>query len=70
MDLIYISQGINKMHIMKQIKLGAGFIIFLLFFGVALLEAINTRNWMMVIFWAAIGLLFFVLDNQRSSRES
>jgi cell division protein FtsW (lipid II flippase) len=55
---------------MKQIKLGAGFVIFILFFGIALLEAINTRNWMMVIFWAAIGLLFFVLDNQRSSRES
>jgi len=30
---------------MKKIKLGTNFAVFLLFFGVAALEAFQTRNW-------------------------
>jgi len=49
---------------MKKIKPGAGFTIFLLFFGVALLEAFGKRNWMMIIFWLFIGALFLLLDTR------
>jgi hypothetical protein len=48
---------------MKKIKLGTNFTIFLLFFGVAMLETFQTRNWLKAVFWVAIGLVFLVADN-------
>jgi hypothetical protein len=36
--------------------------VFLLFFGVAAVEALQTRNWLKVGFWCAIGLVFLVAD--------
>ena len=49
---------------MKHIKLDA-FVIFALFFGVAALEAVQTRNWIKAAFWLAIGATFLVADNFR-----
>jgi hypothetical protein len=37
--------------------------VFLLFFGVAMLEAFQTRNWLKAIFWMAIGIVFLAADN-------
>lgn len=51
--------------IMKKIKLGANFTIFLLFFGVATLEAFQTSNWIKAGFWLAIGIVFLLADNLR-----
>jgi hypothetical protein len=48
---------------MKRIKLGANFTVFLLFFGVAALEAFQTRNLIKAVFWLAIGVVFLVADN-------
>ena len=39
--------------------------IFILFFGIATLDAIASRNWVRSIFWLAIGVGFLVLDNLR-----
>ena len=50
---------------MKRIKLGANFAVFLLFFGVAALEALQTRNWVKAALWLAIGSVFLVADNLR-----
>ena len=50
---------------MKKIKLGTNFTVFLLFFGVGILEAIQTNNWPKAAFWFAIGLVFLVADNLR-----
>ena len=36
--------------------------VFILFFGVAVIEAIQTQNWLKVIFWFAIGLVFLLGD--------
>lgn len=36
--------------------------VFILFFGVAVIEAIQTKNWLKVAFWFAIGLVFFLGD--------
>jgi hypothetical protein len=44
-------------------KLGANFAIFLFFFGFATLEAFQTRNWIKVLCWLAIGVAFHVADN-------
>jgi hypothetical protein len=55
----------NKLNEMKRFVPGPGFAIFLIFFGVSLLEAFQTKNWLRVFFWLAIGFLFLVLDNRR-----
>ena len=48
---------------MAKIKFGMNFAIFLLFFGVAVIEAIQTKNWLKVGFWIAISLVFLFADN-------
>ena len=48
---------------MRGIRLGTNFAIFVLFFGVALLEAFQTGNWIKAVFWVAIGIVFLVADN-------
>lgn len=48
---------------MKRINLGTNFIIFLLFFGVALLEAIKESNWLKAVLWAGVGIAFLLADN-------
>jgi hypothetical protein len=37
---------------------GTNVTIFLLFFGLTLLEALETRNWLRAVFWLAMGLVF------------
>ena len=48
---------------MKRIRLSTNFTVFLLFFGVALVEAFQTRNWLKAIFWVAIAMVFLIADN-------
>jgi len=52
---------------MKKIKLGTNFAVFLLFFGVASLEAFQTQNWIKAGFWVAIGIAFLVADNLKKT---
>ena len=47
-------------------KLGTNFAIFILFFGVAAVQAVQTQNWLMVAFWVAIGLVFLFADLKKS----
>jgi hypothetical protein len=56
--------------IMSGIKLGTNFTIFLLFFGVAALEALQTRNWIKAVFWAALGIVFLVADTSQRTSHS
>lgn len=51
---------------MKRLRLGTNFAVFLLFFGVATLEALQTRNWLKAGFWFAIGIVFLLTDNLRT----
>jgi hypothetical protein len=53
---------------MNKIKLSTNFTVFLLFFGVAALEAFQTSNWPMVLFWLAIGLVFLIADNLKKAK--
>lgn len=48
-----------------EIKFGMNFTVFLLFFGVAALEAFQTRNWTKAAFWLAISIVFLIADNPR-----
>lgn len=54
---------------MKKIRLGTNFTVFLLFFGVAVLEAFQTRNWIKSLFWLAIGIVFLAADNPGKKGE-
>lgn len=54
---------------MKNIRLGTNFAIFILFFGVALLEAIQGHNWLKAFLWLGIGLLFLAADNLRGKNR-
>jgi hypothetical protein len=44
-------------------RLGTHITVFLLFFGVASLEAFETRNWLKAILWGSIGPAFLLADN-------
>lgn len=48
---------------MRKITLGTNFTIFVLFFGLALLEAFQTRDWIRAAFWLAIAFVFLIADN-------
>jgi hypothetical protein len=48
---------------MRKIRLGANFAVFILFFGVGMLEAFQTSNWPKAAFWVAIGIVFLLADN-------
>lgn len=50
---------------MTRLKFSTNFTVFLLFFGVAMLEAFQTRNWIKAAFWLAIGIAFLLADNLR-----
>ena len=51
---------------MRQFKPGAGFAIFILFFGIALLESFQNHKWMIAIFWLLMGSLFILLDTRKN----
>jgi len=55
---------------MKNIELGTNFTIFILFFGVATLEAFESKNWVKAVFWLAIGVVFLVADNLKSKKAN
>ena len=46
---------------MKKLSF-TNFAVFILFFGVAAVEAFQTKNWLKVGFWCAIGLVFLIAD--------
>jgi uncharacterized membrane protein len=45
-----------------NMRLGTNSAIFILFFGVAVIQAIQTQNWLMVLMWVAIGSVFLWAD--------
>lgn len=47
---------------------GTNVTIFLLFFGLTLLEAVQTRDWLRAAFWLLIGLVFLTADGLRRER--
>lgn len=45
------------------------FTIFLLFFGIALLDAVQGGYWLRVLFWLAIAALFLYADRRQVSKR-
>lgn len=54
---------------MRKLRFGTNFTIFLLFFGLATLEALQTANWIRAGFWVAIGSAFLYLDSSHAPRR-
>lgn len=54
--------GIREVE-MRKIRFGAGFTIFVLFFGIATIDAVQTGNWLRAAFWVAVGCAFMYLDD-------
>jgi uncharacterized membrane protein len=54
---------------MGRLKFGTNFALFVLFFGVALLDAFQSGNWIRAIFWVAIGVTFIIGDNMRAKKQ-
>lgn len=54
---------------MKMIRPSTNLAVFVLFFGVATLEAFQTRNWLKAAFWLTIGIVFLVADNLFKKRR-
>ena len=47
-----------------------GMTIFILFFGVALIDAVRGGEWPRVAFWVAMGLMFFLLERRGLFRNT
>jgi len=47
---------------------GTNITIFLLFFGLSLLEALETRNWVRAAAWLTVGLVFLGADVRLGKR--
>jgi hypothetical protein len=59
--------AIENIEMKRKIHLSTNFAVFLLFFGVALFEAIRIQDWYKVAFWVAIGIVFLVADNLKKA---
>ena len=60
---------INELSIMKRIKFGTGFAVFVLFFGIAMLEAFRTRNLLSVAFWIIMAVAYLWMDNRKTNEQ-
>jgi hypothetical protein len=48
---------------MRALTPGTNVTVFLLFFGIALLDVMRGQHWLMAVFWVAIGLVFLRADS-------
>jgi hypothetical protein len=48
-----------------KMKLGHNAAVFILFFAVAVIQAVQTQNWLMVLMWIAIGSVFLWADTKK-----
>jgi len=53
---------------MEKMKAGSGFAIFIIFFGLAVVDAFRTQDWPEVIFWIFMGAFFLILDTGKNHR--
>ena len=53
---------------MRSPRVGTNVTVFLLFFGISLLDALQTHDWIRAAFWAAIGLVFLGADALKAPR--
>ena len=55
---------------MRNLHVGTNFAIFLLFFGLSLLESLRAHSWPMAVLWASFAVLFLVADRREHRAEA
>lgn len=55
---------------MRQKFTGTNITVFLLFFGLSMLEAFGSGNWITAALWLLVGILFLRVDLVRRSKTS
>lgn len=50
---------------MKRLHLDSHFAIFILFFGIALIEAFKKHNWIEAILFTLVGLMFIRFEDNK-----
>jgi hypothetical protein len=55
---------------MRRLEFGSNFALFILFFGVAWLEALRHGNWLAAAGWTALSLIFLGADQARARKPS
>jgi len=55
---------------MRKMNLGKNFGVFVLFFGLALIEAIQTQNWPKAVVFILLGGIFLWADFPKSNDRS
>lgn len=51
---------------MQAVKLGSNVALFLLFFGISLLDALRSHDWLKAVLWLALALVFLRADALKS----
>ncbi len=51
---------------MEKLKLGTNFIVFILFFGIALIEAFQKQNYLEAIIFLALGIVSLWADFKKN----
>ena len=52
---------------MKNLNFGANFTVFLIFFGIALIAAFQTQNWLEALLFVALGIISLWADSQKKA---
>jgi len=50
---------------MKDFKIGADFAVFILFFGIAMVEAFQNQNWLEALLFVLLGIAFIWAGNRK-----
>jgi len=58
-----------KLFLMNRIRFSTNFTIFILFFGMGLLQAFQKQEWLTGLFWIAIGVVFLSADSAKKPSE-
>lgn len=55
---------------MSSLRLGSNFAVFVLFFGLSVLEVFQAGSWLRAAFWLAIAAVFLYGDRTRHQEQS
>ena len=63
--IVYHNDGNPRAKV--NIKFGKNVAVFILFFGIALAEAFQSKNWLLAILFILLGLVFLYADNLKKA---
>jgi hypothetical protein len=55
---------------MRSFNLGTGVTVFIIFFGISVLEAFRSANYLWIMFWLAMGFVFWSCDTVLRRRKA